>query len=133
MHVIRHHHPSDLRDSVTIKVTQRFRNNCRAVVTSQNTRAVTRIKPALNRTRETLVVLTFDFGIPWWRMKSEPRFAIRLPLLTEMLRHGVGKPECNEINCSFLLPVWETIRRKTDVVVWIKELKIGRFQGAAVS
>ena len=101
--------------------------------TSQNTRAVTRIKPTLNRTRKTLVILTFGFGIPWWRMESQPRLAIRLPLLALVFRHGVGKPECNELNCSFLLPVRKPIRCKSDVVVWIKELKLGRFQGAAVS
>src|SRR5580765_1870394 len=133
VHVIRHHHPSDLRDSVSIKVTQSFCNNCRAMGTSQNTRTVTCIKPAFNRTRKTLVILTFRFGIPWWRMKSQPRLAIRLPLLAQVFRHGVGKPECNEINCSFLLPVRKPIRCKTNVVVWIKELKLGRFQGAAVS
>src|SRR6267378_4716890 len=64
VHVIRHHYPSDLRDSVTIKVTQHFCNDCRAVVTSQNARDVSHIKPALHRTRETLVILAFGFGIP---------------------------------------------------------------------
>ena len=127
MHVIRHHNPSDLRDSVAIKVTQRFRNNCRAVVTSQNTRAMTRIKPTLNRTREALVIRTFDFGIPWWRMKSQPCLTIQLPLLAEMLRYGVSKSKRDEINCSLLLPVWKTIRGKADVVVWIEELELGRF------
>ena len=77
--------------------------------------------------------LTFGFGIPWWRMKSQPRLAIRLPLLAEMLRHGVGESKGDEINCSFLLPVWKTIRGKADVVVWIEELELGRFQGAVVS
>lgn len=85
--------------------------------TSQNTRAVTRIKPTLNRTRKTLVILTFGFGIPWWRMESQPCLPIRLPLLAQVLRHGVSKSERNEINCSFLLPVRKTIRCKTDVVV----------------
>jgi hypothetical protein len=122
-----------LRDSVAIKVTQRFRNNCRAVVTSQNTRAVTRIKATLNRTREMLVILTFDFGMPWWRMKSQPCLTIRLLLLAEVLRHGVSKSKRDEINCSFLLPVWKTVRGNADVVVWIEELELGRFQGAAVS
>src|SRR5258708_187484 len=72
-------------------------------------------------------------SIPGWWMESQPRFAIRLPLLAQVFRHGVSKAECNEIDCSFLLPVWKTIRCKMDVIVWIKELKIGRFQGAAVS
>jgi hypothetical protein len=63
--VIRHYDPSDLRDSVAIKVSQRFGNDRRALGTSKNTRAVTRIKPTLNRTRKTLVILTLGFGIPW--------------------------------------------------------------------
>ncbi len=122
VHVIRHHYPSDLRDSVTIKVTQHFFNDCRAVVTSQNTRAVTHIKPALHRTRKTLVILTFGFGIPWWPMKSQPCLAIRFPLLAELVRHGVAKSKRDEINGSFLLPVRKTIRCKADVIVWIEEL-----------
>jgi hypothetical protein len=54
-------------------------------------------------------------------------------LLAEVLRHGVRKSKYDETNCSFLLPVWETIRRKADVVVWIEEFKVGHFQEAAVS
>jgi hypothetical protein len=126
-------YPSDLQDSVTIKVTQHFCNDCRAVVTSQNTRAVSHIKPALHRTRETLVILAFGFGIPWWRMKSQPHLAFRFPLLAELVRHGVAESKGDEINCSFLLSVRKTIRCKTDVIVWIEELEFGRFQDASVS
>jgi len=49
------------------------------------------------------------------------------------LRYGVSKSKRDEINCSFLLPMWKTIRGKADVVVWIEELELGRCQGAAVS
>ena len=83
---------------------------------------MTHIKPALHRTRETLVILTFGFGIPWWPMKSQPPLAIRFPLLAELVRHGVAKSKRDEINCSFLLPVRKTIRCKADVIVWIEEL-----------
>jgi hypothetical protein len=66
-------------------------------------------------------------------MEPQPRLAVRLPLLASLVGHGVGKSKRDEVNCSLLLPVGKTIRCKTDVVVRIEELKLGHFQGAAVS
>jgi hypothetical protein len=119
-----------LRNSVAIKVTRRFRNNWRALRSPQNARAVIRIKPALNRTRKTLVILTLGFGIPWRRMKAEPRCTVRVPLGAQLLWHSIGESKRNEVNRAFLLPVWKTIGRKADILVRIEKLKISRFQGA---
>src|SRR3954447_10166154 len=41
-----------------------------------------------------------------------------------MLRYSVGQSKGNEVNRAFLLPVWETIGRKTDVLVRIEELQV---------
>jgi hypothetical protein len=58
---------------------------------------------------------------------------IRFPLLAELVRHGVAESKRDEIHCSLLLPVRKTIRCKLDVIVWIEELELGRFQDASVS
>lgn len=41
-----------------------------------------------------------------------------------MTRHGIGQPERNEVNRAFLLPVRQTIGRKTDIFVRIEKLQV---------
>jgi hypothetical protein len=40
------------------------------------------------------------------------------------MRYGVGQSKCNEVDRTFLLPVWETIGRKTDILVRIEKLQV---------
>src|SRR5919106_6476745 len=41
-----------------------------------------------------------------------------------MLRYSVGKSKRNEVNRTFLLPVWETIGRKADILVRIEKVEV---------
>jgi hypothetical protein len=40
------------------------------------------------------------------------------------MRHSIGKSKGNKINRASLLPVWETIGRKTDIFVRIEKLEV---------
>jgi hypothetical protein len=41
-----------------------------------------------------------------------------------MPRYSVSESKGNEVNRALLLPVWETIGRKTDILVGIEELEV---------
>jgi hypothetical protein len=58
-------------------------------------------------------------------MKAKPRRTFRLPLDAQVMWHSISKSKGNEVNRAFLLPVWETIGRKTDIFVRIKKLQVG--------
>ena len=48
-----------------------------------------------------------------------------------MSRYSVSESKRNEVNRAFLLPVWETIRCKTDILVRIEELELAHFHRAS--
>lgn len=90
-------------------------------MTPQNARAMSGVQPALNGRREPLMIFTLNFSAPRLWMNTQPCFPFRLPLSALAMRHSVGASECNEINCAFLLPMRQAIRRETNVCVRIEE------------
>jgi hypothetical protein len=58
-------------------------------------------------------------------MNTQPRLALGLPLSAQTLRHSVSKPECNEVDCAVLLPMWQAIFSETNIGIWIEEARVG--------
>jgi hypothetical protein len=81
------------------------------------------VKPAFNRSRESIVIFPLGLDSPWLRMKPQPRRTFRLPSGAQVMWHSIGKSKGNEVNRAFLLPVWETISRETNILVRIEKLQ----------
>src|SRR5207244_3105216 len=83
------------------------------------------IEPALDRARETHVILTLSLSAPWLRVHTQPCFTFGFPFSAQAMRHSVGESKRNEVNRAFLLPMWQAIRSKANVCVRIEELQFG--------
>ncbi len=64
------------------------------------------------------------FQGPRLRMYAQPRFTFRFPSSAQIVRHGVGQAKRKEIHCAFLLPMWKTVRSKTNLRVRIEETQL---------
>src|SRR5713101_2385906 len=102
---------------------QRLRNYLCAISPSQNARAVTCIKPALDGDRESLVIFEFGLSAPRLKMQTQPGFTLRFPLIAQTLRDRIGQSKCDEINCALLLPMRQAIHRETNLAIWVEEAK----------
>jgi len=80
------------------------------------------IEPAFDGTRKTLVIFALNVVGPGFRMGSEPRFSVVLPLIAQMYRNRVSKSECDEVNSPLLLPMRQMVFRMPNVGIRIEEL-----------
>lgn len=121
--MVRHHDPCDLAVTLAVEMLKCFRDDSRARRASEQTGSITDIEPALDCTREALMVLTFNFSRPRLRMITKPNAALLLQFLTKMFRNRIGQSECNEVDRAALLPMRQPILGMSNVPIWVEELK----------
>lgn len=122
MHMIGHHDPRDLAASLTIEMSQCVSHNPSTDRLTEDAFAMAGIQPALHLLRKAFIVFLFLFRRVWRWIPFQPRGTLRLPLITKLPRHRVGQTKCDEVSCSRLLPMRQTVECLRNLGVRIEKL-----------
>src|SRR4029453_9494003 len=127
MQMIWHYYSRNNGYPFSVEIAQCLSDDLCTIMTPQNTQAVSGIEPALNRSREPLMIFALNINTPRLWINTQPCFTFRLPLSAQAMRHSVGESECNEVNCAFLLPMRQAIRCQTNICIRIEEAQFAHW------
>ena len=122
MHVVGHDH---LRMDQILRTIVVVKAGCHLLGMfwlSQQAGTVAGVHPLVDLFRESLVVVHFNGGGPWWWMALQPLFSLGTPFGEKMSREGIVEAEGDEIGGVVLSPVGKTILETADLSELIEKL-----------
>ena len=122
MHVVGHDHLRMDQIPRTIVVVKASCHLLGMFWLSQQTRAVACVHPLVDLFRESLVVVHFNGGGPWWWMALQPLLSLDAPISKKMRREGIVEAEGDEIGGVVLSPVGKAILEAADLSELIEKL-----------